>query len=66
MNLISKSIITCPVCGITKEKKMPLNSCEYFYECENCKTMLRTKEGDCCIYCSYGSVPCPSIQKNKD
>ncbi|MDD2796322.1 MAG: GDCCVxC domain-containing (seleno)protein [Acidocella sp.] len=24
--------------------------------------MLRPKPGDCCVLCSYGSVPCPPIQ----
>ncbi|MGB5185335.1 MAG: GDCCVxC domain-containing (seleno)protein [Xanthobacteraceae bacterium] len=23
---------------------------------------LRPKPGDCCVFCPYGSVPCPSIQ----
>ncbi|MFZ0027756.1 MAG: GDCCVxC domain-containing (seleno)protein, partial [Pseudolabrys sp.] len=21
------------------------------------------KDGDCCVFCSYGSVPCPPIQE---
>ena len=31
-------------------------------ECSQCDFVLRPKAGDCCVYCSYGSVPCPSIQ----
>jgi hypothetical protein len=23
---------------------------------------LNAKEGDCCVFCSYGDVPCPSTQ----
>ncbi|NHM02514.1 MerC domain-containing protein [Flavobacterium sp. KDG-16] len=57
-----KSTITCPKCGHKKSKMMPTNACEFFYECENCKTRLRPLEGDCCVYCSYGSVKCPPIQ----
>ncbi|WP_375241309.1 GDCCVxC domain-containing (seleno)protein [Polaribacter sp.] len=38
---------------------------QFFYECENCKTVLKPHEGDCCVYCSYGTVPCPPIQENK-
>ena len=57
-----KSTITCPKCGHKKDEIMPTNACEFFYECENCKTRLRPLEGDCCVYCSYGSVKCPPIQ----
>ncbi|MGH6968533.1 MAG: GDCCVxC domain-containing (seleno)protein [Stellaceae bacterium] len=24
--------------------------------------MLRPKSGTCCVFCSYGSVPCPPTQ----
>ncbi len=24
---------------------------------------LKPKAGDCCVYCSYGTVPCPPIQE---
>lgn len=41
---------------------MPTEACEYFYECQKCCEMLRPKAGDCCVYCSYGSVKCPPIQ----
>lgn len=66
MTTIFQSIITCPKCGYKKEKIMPTDACQYFYECENCKTILKPQKEDCCVYCSYGSVKCPSIQeKNK-
>jgi hypothetical protein len=26
---------------------------------------LRPKAGDCCVFCSYGSVPCPPIQAER-
>lgn len=57
-----KSTIKCPNCGHKKAEIMPTNACEFFYECENCKTKLRPLEGDCCVYCSYGTVKCPPIQ----
>jgi hypothetical protein len=41
---------------------MATNACQFFYECEGCHTLLRPKAGDCCVFCSYGSVPCPPIQ----
>ncbi|MBU8893819.1 MAG: hypothetical protein KOO66_13650 [Bacteroidales bacterium] len=60
-----QSVITCPKCGYEKEETIPEDSCQFFYECENCKELLKPKNGDCCVYCSYGSVSCPSIQKTE-
>ncbi len=57
-----ESTITCPTCGHKKTEIMPTNACEFFYECENCKTRLRPLDGDCCVYCSYGTIKCPPIQ----
>ena len=41
---------------------MPTDACQFFYECEGCNELLRPLPGDCCVYCSYGSVKCPPIQ----
>lgn len=60
--IIVQSIITCPKCGYQKEETMPVDACLFFYECESCKTRLRPKEGDCCVFCSYGTVKCPPKQ----
>jgi hypothetical protein len=30
--------------------------------CSHCKTLLRPKPGDCCVFCSYGSIKCPPMQ----
>ena len=65
MEIQLKSEIACPDCGHKKVEDMPTNACQFFYECENCITVLKPKEGDCCVYCSYGTVACPPIQENK-
>lgn len=57
-----KSTITCPNCNHSKDEMMPTDACMFFYACENCKTRLKPKEGDCCVFCSYGTVKCPPIQ----
>jgi hypothetical protein len=62
MQTILTSIITCPVCDHQKEEVMPVDACQFFYVCENCKTRLQPKEGDCCVFCSYGNIQCPSKQ----
>jgi hypothetical protein len=62
MELHYKSIITCSKCGHRKEEIMPDDACTFFYECEDCKTTLKPEKGDCCVFCSYGTVKCPPIQ----
>ncbi|MFO1117706.1 MAG: GDCCVxC domain-containing (seleno)protein [Beijerinckiaceae bacterium] len=57
-----RSEITCPHCGHRRVEVMPTDACQFFYECQNCHAMLRPKTGDCCVFCSYGSSPCPPIQ----
>lgn len=63
--VIAVSTITCPACSFSKEEEMPTDACQYFYECENCKTLLKPKPGNCCVFCSYGNVKCPPVQLEK-
>jgi hypothetical protein len=56
------SELTCPECGHQKRERMPTDACQFFYDCEGCGVLLRPKSGDCCVFCSYGTVPCPPIQ----
>ncbi|HLD77048.1 MAG TPA: GDCCVxC domain-containing (seleno)protein [Rickettsiales bacterium] len=30
----------------------------YFYKCKNCENVLKPKDEDCCVFCSYGNVKC--------
>lgn len=60
------SMLTCPHCGHGKTETMPIDACQWFYECKQCHEVLKPLPGDCCVYCSYGSVPCPPIQANTD
>jgi hypothetical protein len=41
---------------------MPTDACVFFHSCAGCGVMLRPNAGDCCVFCSYGSVPCPPVQ----
>ena len=58
----TKTKLTCPKCGFVQAAEMPIDACQFFYECTHCKTILRPEPGDCCVFCSYGSVVCPSKQ----
>lgn len=57
------STITCPECGHKTDEAMPTDACQYFYDCLGCGVVLKPLAGDCCVFCSYGSVPCPPIQE---
>jgi hypothetical protein len=61
--MIFQSAKTCPFCGRQKIETMPHDACQYFYDCTGCGAVLRPKPGDCCVFCSYGSVPCPPVQE---
>ena len=56
------STLTCPHCGHQETLTMPQDSCQWSHACAKCKAVLKPKAGDCCVFCSYGDVPCPPIQ----
>lgn len=56
------SVLTCPECGRAERLAMPTDACVFFHECAQCHVRLRPSPGDCCVFCSYGSVPCPPVQ----
>ena len=59
----TKAILTCPKCGVKQEAEMPTNACQHFYKCTNCGEILKPKEGDCCVFCSYADSICPPKQE---
>jgi hypothetical protein len=61
-----KSLITCPYCGEKTEELMPVDYCQVRYECPHCHDVLRPLKGDCCIFCSFGSEKCPSMQSDEN
>lgn len=60
--LSDKSIITCPKCHHQQEEKLPTEVCLIKYECKKCHAVLYPKDGDCCVFCTYGDKKCPSKQ----
>ncbi len=61
IQLISE--LTCPECGHRSVETMPTDNCQYYHECTACGVLLKPLQGDCCVFCSYGTVPCPPIQQ---
>lgn len=62
--VVLESVLTCPRCGFAKTETMPTDACQFFYECTQCKALLRPHPGDCCVFCSFGSVRCPPMQQD--
>ena len=55
-----KSVITCPKCGFKKSETVPTDHCLIAYTCTKCHKRITPKKGDCCVFCSYGTVKCPT------
>lgn len=62
---VLNSVLTCPSCGFGRSEAMPTDACLFFYNCTNCGALLEPKPGNCCVFCSYGSVKCPSTQTQR-
>jgi len=60
--IIRQSVITCPRCAHQEQETMPTDACQWYYACKHCGVLLKPNKGDCCVFCSFGSVPCPPIQ----
>lgn len=58
--------ITCPECASEAEVTMPEDACQYFWECPACGAVLKPRQGDCCVFCSYADVACPVVQARDD
>ncbi len=56
--------LTCPACGQSSEETKPSDACLWFYDCKTCGEKLKPKTGDCCVFCSYGDLPCPPVQRD--
>ena len=64
-NPVLCSTLTCPSCGSASEESMPTDACLFFWDCPACRTLVKPKPGHCCVFCSYGDVPCPPIQAQR-
>ncbi len=61
-----ESVLTCPECGTQTKETMPISTCQIAVQCLSCGGTMRARVGECCVFCSYGSVPCPSIQEESN
>ena len=63
--LTLESVLTCPKCAFASAETMPTDACQFFYECKGCGAVLKPDPGDCCVFCSFGSVKCPPVQAKR-
>lgn len=61
--ILMESILTCPFCGSSKQETMATDFCLHYYQCESCRKTITPKPGHCCVFCSYGTIPCPPRQQ---
>ena len=64
--MILEAILTCPKCAHRKEETMPERYLEVSYVCEKCHAILKPKDGDDCVFCSYSNTICPEQQEKRD
>ncbi len=65
LGILLESVITCPECGFSRQETMPIDACLFYWECPSCRVTVRPKGGDCCVYCSFATVPCPPVQQSR-
>lgn len=56
------SAVRCPACAYVEPLAMSMNACLVFHACAGCGAIVRPRAGDCCVFCSDGSVACPPVQ----
>ncbi|WP_374191870.1 GDCCVxC domain-containing (seleno)protein [Spirosoma foliorum] len=55
----------CPFCDYQQTEMMPVDACQFFYDCAGCGSLIRSLSGNCCVFCSYGSIKWPLTQEQK-
>ena len=62
MELVLECSVTCPECGAVFAARMPDAEEVVSLSCPTCERVIKPEPGDCCVFCSHGSVPCPKAQ----
>ncbi|MGB5198553.1 MAG: GDCCVxC domain-containing (seleno)protein [Sedimenticolaceae bacterium] len=57
---VLESTSTCPECGVTHTDEQ----CVWYWRCPGCGVLLQPKPGGYGVYFSFGSVPCPPVQRH--
>jgi hypothetical protein len=62
-SMVLQTTLTCPSCGARSDELMSTGECVHFYTCKGCAKVLKPIFGDCCVFCSYATVMCPTEQR---
>ncbi len=62
LEVLYKNKLSCPQCGSTQSVNMLALEIPRVYQCNNCREVIQANADECCIYCQYGEVKCPSQQ----
>lgn len=65
MNIKTEAILNCPKCNTKQQVEMPMNACQHFFKCISCGELLKPKDRDCCVFCSYSDSLCPPKQEER-
>lgn len=57
------SVLRCPTCGYEEPLRMPMRGRVLRYACGQCDAEFAPEGTACCVFCGYGSVPCPRKQR---
>ena len=60
-----RSIMQCPHCGFKVTERMPANVRVLHWQCPACAAAAEPAVGVCCVFCAYGSLPCPQAQQQQ-
>ncbi len=66
MALRLRSILQCPHCGFKVTEQMPVDLRVQAWPCPACGATVTPKPGSCCVFCAWGSVPCPAAQRRQE
>ncbi len=61
----TRSIVQCPHCGFKTVEHMPSVRKVMTFCCPACERSCAADDKHCCVFCQYGSVPCPTAQAGK-
>jgi hypothetical protein len=56
------STLPVPAAHISPLRRCQMKRASTLYPCKHFGSLMPPKDGDCCVFFSYGSAPCPPIQ----
>ena len=64
-NPILETMLKCPHCKVEQRATMSPTGKKMAQDCRFCNQTMIAKEGDCCVFCSYGLIKCPATQEKE-